>query len=109
MGDLSHAGAREKNCRAGAVAPGAAPLALLSPRLTVAPDLDPVIARGGRRRHIAGVDVALNELQPPPGRRTVAAAAAGFHADQVAGCELVGILLVDAPGCSPSSLAHPQP
>src|SRR5580700_4969778 len=75
-------------------------------RLSVAPDLDSIVAFRRRDRDVAGIEVALDEPELPPRRRAVAAAAAGLDADQVAGCELEGILLVDALECFRSGLAQ---
>src|SRR5580704_10918115 len=74
-------------------------------RLSVAPNFDPVVALRRRDRDIAGIEVALDESKLPPRGRAVAAAA-GLDADQVAGCELEGILLVDALECFRSGLAQ---
>src|ERR1700688_3760826 len=75
-------------------------------RLSVAANLDPIVALRRRDRDIAGIEGALDEPELPPRWRPVAAAAAGLDADQVAGCELEGILLVDALECFRSGLAQ---
>ena len=68
--------------------------ARLTPRPSVGADLDAVVALCRRGRDIAGVEIALDQVERALGRRAIAAAAAGLDADEVAGLERTGILLV---------------
>src|ERR1051326_1583216 len=65
-----------------------------SARVAVGVDRDAVIAFRGRARNVAGVEIALNEIQRALVRRTITAAAAGLDADDVAGLEAAVVFLV---------------
>src|ERR1700694_67323 len=71
-------------------------LASSSLRLPAVADLDAVVALGLGHGDVAGVEVALNEIERTFGRWPVTAATAGLDADQVAGSEAIGVLLVGA-------------
>src|SRR5690349_2614725 len=68
----------------------------LSPRLAVCSDRDAVVLLRRNLRDVAGIEIALDQLQRPLGRRAITATAPGLDADEVAGLQLIGILLLDA-------------
>src|SRR5437667_2478921 len=67
----------------------------LSPRLAAGVDRHAIVAHRRLRRNIAGVEVALDEVERPPTRLPVAAPAAGLDYDEVAGCERKALFLLD--------------
>src|SRR5262249_15303972 len=68
----------------------------LSPRLSVSVDRNSIVLLGRNRRDVASVEMALDERERSLGRRPVAAATTGLDTDEVAGLQLIGILLLDA-------------
>src|SRR5262245_52501443 len=68
----------------------------LSPRLSVSVDRNSIVLLGRNRRDVASVEIALDERERSLGRRPVAAATASLDTDEVAGLQLIRILLLDA-------------
>src|SRR5260370_33324222 len=52
-------------------------------RLSVAADRDAIVALGFNRRDVAGIEIALDQLERALGRRPVASSAAGLDADEL--------------------------